>query len=389
MNEYREYPEIESLLYEDESPTLDFKKEQYLFNKATDIQKSELLKDILAFANAWRRADAYILIGVEEVKGKKSNVIGINDDLDDASLQQFVNSKTQRPITFEYRSAILEDKRIGVIKIPLQIKPIYLKADYGKLKANIVYIRRGSSTAEADPDEIARMGTAIIDTFRIQPDFNIEFAQNKRRIRLGNEFKIETIKLLVSAKKGNYPFMPRLGHINKDFYRDLIEYYFLKSLVKKFSFYIENVSESPALGIKIEMKIPKSEEFSLLNESQMPSEPSSSFDYPRINMDIYSNNAFIKEDSTLSETADYWIIEIEIPRLQPKSSYFTQKSILVIAEKNLEKEFQINIYSDNLATPIEKSLLFKAIVIESPGDLETVKAMHYRRMRERAEQNRK
>jgi predicted HTH transcriptional regulator len=105
MNEYREYPEIESLLYEDESPTLDFKKEQYLFNKATDIQKSELLKDILAFANAWRRADAYILIGVEEVKGKKSNVIGINDDLDDASLQQFVNSKTQRPITFEYSAS--------------------------------------------------------------------------------------------------------------------------------------------------------------------------------------------------------------------------------------------------------------------------------------------
>ena len=40
---------IESLLYEEEGNTLDFKKEQYKFSKATDEEKSELLKDILGF----------------------------------------------------------------------------------------------------------------------------------------------------------------------------------------------------------------------------------------------------------------------------------------------------------------------------------------------------
>jgi len=68
---------FERLLYEDESTTLDFKKEQYLFVNATENEKSELLKDILGFANAWRRVEAYILIGVEEVRGGRSNVIGI------------------------------------------------------------------------------------------------------------------------------------------------------------------------------------------------------------------------------------------------------------------------------------------------------------------------
>ncbi len=57
---------IEHLLHEDEGVELDFKQEQYPFNNADDAAKSELLKDILAFVNAWRRSTAYILIGVEE-----------------------------------------------------------------------------------------------------------------------------------------------------------------------------------------------------------------------------------------------------------------------------------------------------------------------------------
>ena len=46
---------LEALLNEDENPALDFKREQYPFERAPDDEKSELLKDILAFANACRR----------------------------------------------------------------------------------------------------------------------------------------------------------------------------------------------------------------------------------------------------------------------------------------------------------------------------------------------
>ena len=89
---------IESLLFEEEGVELDLKRDQYKFAKANDEEKSELLKDILAFANAWRRSDAFILIGVQEVKGDRSNVVEISDLLDDAAVQQFVNSKTNRPV---------------------------------------------------------------------------------------------------------------------------------------------------------------------------------------------------------------------------------------------------------------------------------------------------
>jgi len=44
---------FEQLLYEEETSTLEVKKEQYRFVKATEEEKSELLKDILGFANGW------------------------------------------------------------------------------------------------------------------------------------------------------------------------------------------------------------------------------------------------------------------------------------------------------------------------------------------------
>ena len=63
--------------HQEESATLDFKVQQYSFVSGTPEQKGELLKDILAFANSWRQTDAYILIGVKEVRGGRSLVPGI------------------------------------------------------------------------------------------------------------------------------------------------------------------------------------------------------------------------------------------------------------------------------------------------------------------------
>lgn len=123
---------FERLLYEDESTTLDFKKEQYRFVKATDEEKSELLKDILGFANAWRRSEAYILLGVEDVRGGRSNVVGIlpADHLDDHSLQQFVSNLTNQPVRFRYEAFGFEGKQVGIISIDEQTRPIYLKRDF-------------------------------------------------------------------------------------------------------------------------------------------------------------------------------------------------------------------------------------------------------------------
>lgn len=153
--------QLEQLLYEEEGPTLDFKRDQYAFSKASEDDKSELLKDILGFVNCWRRSDAFIVIGVEEVQGGRSIVHGVSEHLQDHSLQQFVNNLTNRPVQFGYEACEIEGKQVGVVRIELQRRPIYLKRDYGKLTKGEVYVRRGSSTdptKPADPDEIAHMG---------------------------------------------------------------------------------------------------------------------------------------------------------------------------------------------------------------------------------------
>ncbi len=168
---------IETLLYEEESTILDFKAAQYPFRLVKEEDKSELLKDVLAFANAWRHTTAFIMIGIREIKGARNEVVGITDHLEDADVQQFVNQKTQRPVTFSYTAHEIEGKQIGIISIPVQDRPFYLKHNFGTLRANEVYIRRGTSTDIASPDEIAKMGFMAVSTHSVgsQPVLKISF----------------------------------------------------------------------------------------------------------------------------------------------------------------------------------------------------------------------
>ena len=148
---------VELLLNRNESESLDFKAAQYPFNGASDSEKAELVKDILAMANAWRSEDAYILIGVTEVKGGRSIVNGVAHHLEDSNVQQLVNSKTDQPVRFSYEAFSFENLPMGILHIPVQDRPRYLTRDFGGLKKDLVYIRRGSSTEVAATPEIVKM----------------------------------------------------------------------------------------------------------------------------------------------------------------------------------------------------------------------------------------
>ena len=176
---------------------MDFKRDQYPFFGASVVQMSGLVKVILAFANAWRRTDAYILIGVEEVKGGRSIVHGVASHLDESDLQQLVNGKTNRPVQFSYQAFPFEGKQVGVIHIPVQARPLYLRKPFGKLGENVVYVRRGTSTAEASPDEIARMGETNVAAVQI-PLLELQFANTENGQPAGNSVKIESVVLHLS-----------------------------------------------------------------------------------------------------------------------------------------------------------------------------------------------
>ena len=195
---------LETLLHQEEGTALDFKQEQYPFENADKGQKAELLKDILALANSWRLVTAYILIGVKEVKGGRSEIVGVESHLDDASLHQFVNTKTQRPVDFSYLPFRTEGVEIGVIEIPIQERPIFLTGRYGPLRENEVPIRDGSSTRTASPDEIAKIGVgqALSDA----PQLTLEWAALDYREVFPSPHTIHSSVL--EPKLPSEPFIP-------------------------------------------------------------------------------------------------------------------------------------------------------------------------------------
>lgn len=149
---------IDGLLYRTEGSDLDFKAEQYALSGEDNETKSELVKDILAMANAWREGPAYILLGFKEEKPNAPQVVGISELHDDAHFQQLVNSKVTPKIQFNYEVRSYRGVTVGIITIPKQARPFFAPRTWGRVLANTVYVRRGSSTATALPDEIAKMG---------------------------------------------------------------------------------------------------------------------------------------------------------------------------------------------------------------------------------------
>jgi hypothetical protein len=273
---------LEQLLHETESPYLDFKRDQYRFVSSTDEEKAELLKDILAFANAWRRTDAFILIGVEEVKGERSIVRGVTWHFDDASLQQFVNSKTQRAIDFSVLTVGIDQQKIDVIRIPVQGRPFYLKKDYAKLKAGVVYFRRGTTTAEANPDEIAAMGKDAAESKALEPELHLQFAAPEyawlgkpsfKELGTKLEFLLQPLDplLLYRGTDPNPWFKGVHGHSTRtrESPNEIERNARLMGMTKSLRFAVTNRGPVSALNVEAHLAIPKASGLVLATYEQM------------------------------------------------------------------------------------------------------------------------
>lgn len=378
---------IEELLYEEEGTTLDFKSEEYKFVGADDFVKSELLKDILSFANAWRRTDAYILIGVEDVKGGRSKIKGINTDLDDAQLQQFVNGKTQRPIEFEYRAAKVDDLKIGIIRIPVQTRPFFLNKDFGKLKRHTVYLRRGSSTEEASPDEVRDMGRSEVQLLEEVPSLSFEFADLSSRISLGTSIELSTTLLSIPSKKEipDYEEQRNSGEIyintrsiNYNYYRELVNYHFILNKTVNLAFLLKNDSNKVISDIKVELILEKQEKkFSFFRLSKFPDTPKSSYD----NFSHHINTPSLAQQIAkqkiksieIQDLGNSYRVEIPFEKVQPKQTVFSAETIYLDSNESFSIEAKVTIYADNISVPIPQVLKIVCNVKKEGGGLDQIK----------------
>lgn len=361
---------IEQLLNESESPTLDFKRDQYPFVGATNEQKSELLKDILAFANAWRRTDAYILIGVDEQRGKRAKVVGITEHLEEANLQQFVNSKTNKPIDFSYEEVIFEGKQLGIIKILLQERPFFIKNNFGKLKKGIVYVRRGSSCDKANPDEIASMGEAKIEG-KLTPMLTLEFGIRATQKTIGQNIRLESnVYLLPEASVipqiNMSTYIGRYGITippDPDYYREFASYIRQVGILKPVSFAIKNLSGTLAVNTIIDIN--KTKEEGLFISQYSPSPPK----YHRFPTARDIDTSEFLKNISVNDRKEHWQILAETGNIQPKATAWSDP-FYIGGNRNFSFELEAKIYADNLATPLNVPLSMTIETQEQSMNLE-------------------
>jgi hypothetical protein len=340
---------IEQLLYESEGTALDFKRKQYKFKGVTDPEKADLLNDILAFANAWRRETAYILIGVEQNLGGRGIVHHIDDadHIDDATLQQFVNEKTNRPIDFSYKVAVVDGKKVGVIEIPVQKqRPFFLKKQFGRLSPKVVYVRRGSALGEADPDEVARMGVVQVQDSLV-PSMVVEFMDPSSRLAMGTSIDLKT-KLMIRSDDGEViPDYPRprplpeklridtsaasmleamdyrafsFASKNANFYREFFSYMHMITFFQKIQIFVKNTGTSLLENVHIELEvIGLDSDIKITTPRGLPASPSRNHDGLRHVHNMF-NTPMHTNSIDINQEGDIWEMEIELGNIKPKDS---------------------------------------------------------------------
>ena len=350
-----DYKLLEGLLHEAEGTALDFKSSQYPFENATEEEKSELLKDILAFANSWRRTTAYILIGVDEVKGGRSNVVGVEKHLDDASLHQFVNGKTQRPVEFSYQAIPMGETTIGIIEIPLQERPTYLKKRYGKLRKDEVLIRDGSSTRPATPDEIAKLGAG--EVIGSTPDLTIQWADLTDRRVLPSPYTVRS--LVLDPLLPPYTFglsQPRIlvGERTAQYYSlRVIRYTAKRAFLTALGLRLENRSGVVGKRIRFIGHVVKSAGMEIHDWIDDP--PSRYYlSAPCFTASMVRTPGNI--DLKVKEYTDRWEIEIDFGDVRPRDEAWTTNGLFIGSKDPGVLVLRGELRGDNLPEPLKCEL---------------------------------
>ena len=370
--------QIEELLNQEEGPALDFKHSQYQFKRSsspekTEDRRSELVKDILAFANAKRSTPGYILIGVKEVKGSRSKIVGISEHLVDNDLHDFMSRRTQRPIEFSYTPYLIDGAKIGVIEIPAQDGIFFLTNSYGSLHQNLVYIRDGSSTRIADPYEIAEMLTPNT------PSFELNLIDKYSRGMSSPSCKVQSLMLdpLLPADEiqtegppgHNFLSLPSLENYNSNYAVELIIYTFHQCFCQPLRLRIHNTSDVTGKKIRFETSIMKGQNILVMSSlPELPREYSNPLLHSRIPKIYHRDDITIE----LSENDESWEIIVEFENVRPGEKVLTDDELWIGSA--ITQNFTVNgkILGENIPNPIPCPLLIEFQTQKRPMTLQDV-----------------
>lgn len=364
--------ELEQLRYKGESADLDFKQAQYPFSGATDHQKSELLKDILAMANAYRTGPGYILIGFKDRTPHPAEVVGItaSDHIDDAALQQFVRNKVDPLLEFQYEERLFENKHIAIISVPKQARPFAPSKDYGKVKKNVVYVRRGSSTDEAAMSEMSKMALADAGSSKTaRVDLQIETEKNEP---LSAHLTLSFLEFddLPDYEEENWLDM---GHgvklpvasmrlVNRDYYRDGADYYAIANRTVLIRLSLANQSDFPLGEVKLELtcSAPQDESVRMLRSDELPDEPESG-ELAYVGRGLQGVIDQLRQRVIVDKRASEPVCHVLFGTLRPGETGRAETDVALLPSGPGDYTLSVRILAKEIATPIIK---MHAITIE-------------------------
>ena len=160
----------------------------------------EIYKEVIAFANT---DGGVVYVGIDN----EGNVVGLSDvDKEYTRITNGIRDAIQPDVTMFVRFTVQDNKVVRITVSEGTNKPYYLK---GKgLKPNGVFVRQGTSSVPASPDQIRQMikdsdGDAFEENRSLNQDLTFEAAQKAFQI-YGVEFAPEKYRALgIIQKKDN------------------------------------------------------------------------------------------------------------------------------------------------------------------------------------------
>ena len=213
---------------DEESPNLDFKKEEY---KKADY--TSLIKDVLSMANALNTETKRIVIGVKYKPGEEKEIFGLEKLSDQAIFENIIQENIEPNINFKYYPYSYKNKKLGVIEIfDTYDKPYMMKKDYGKLRKGDMWIRKGSRQSKVTREDLDRMFE-----IRKKSDFD-----DKVIIGFGKDLKSDICVTKSNIKKESFP-----SSVRKKELETLID-----KLDKK---YDENIKKENKIELSVSAKL--------------------------------------------------------------------------------------------------------------------------------------
>ena len=174
---------------------MDFETEEIEFKSCIT---GDLYKEVIAFANT---NGGVIYVGIDD----EGNVVGLdNVDEEYTRITNGIRDAIMPDVTMFVRFTLQENKVVRIAVSEGSNKPYYLKAK--GLKPSGVYVRQGSSSAPASPDQIRRMikdsdGDVFEEMRSMNQDLTFDSAE-KTFAKYGGAFGLDKYRTLGIVRNG-------------------------------------------------------------------------------------------------------------------------------------------------------------------------------------------